>query len=348
MTDIHDIASNPVRNLWFGCYPIEHMRLLKHMQLFVDVTSEDLPPYHNKSTFRITLPIKDRKAPQENQYAIVLGVVQFIYLYLIQNKPVYIHCRGGHGRSALVAALVLRRLGYPADDALKMVYVAHQKRGTMKSPFRKIGAPQTTEQKKYVKQFNMNIYNNRIIIPNPIKFYSADKKDPYTMIGFGCFSNFWGAKQSNDFKLMIDGVSWPTSEHYYQASKFTDPWYREQIRTATTPTGYHSPALAFMLGNQKTTRYGGEFNDIIRESKKRGVKPRNDWIEYRDHAMNVAVTNKFLQNPGLLLALQVTSNSLIVESTRRDSYWGDGGDGSGKNILGRLLMCLRDTLPVIN
>jgi predicted NAD-dependent protein-ADP-ribosyltransferase YbiA (DUF1768 family) len=27
-----------------------------------------------------------------------------------------------------------------------------------------------------------------------------------------------------------------------------------------------------------------------------------------------------------------------------DSYWGDGGDGSGKNMLGKVLMRVRDDL----
>jgi N-glycosidase YbiA len=30
-----------------------------------------------------------------------------------------------------------------------------------------------------------------------------------------------------------------------------------------------------------------------------------------------------------------------VEHTRNDAYWGDGGDGTGKNRLGQLLMELR-------
>lgn len=33
-----------------------------------------------------------------------------------------------------------------------------------------------------------------------------------------------------------------------------------------------------------------------------------------------------------------------MEHTFNDSYWGDGGDGTGKNRLGVLLMDIRDTL----
>lgn len=33
-----------------------------------------------------------------------------------------------------------------------------------------------------------------------------------------------------------------------------------------------------------------------------------------------------------------TGGNKIVEHTENDSYGGDGGDGSGKNMLGRILM----------
>lgn len=33
-----------------------------------------------------------------------------------------------------------------------------------------------------------------------------------------------------------------------------------------------------------------------------------------------------------------------MEHTANDSYWGDGGDGSGKNMLGRILMEIRDKI----
>lgn len=51
---------------------------------------------------------------------------------------------------------------------------------------------------------------------------------------------------------------------------------------------------------------------------------------------------KFTQNPHLLDLLLSTKNRKIVEHTVNDSYWGDGGDGSGKNRLGSILMELRE------
>jgi predicted NAD-dependent protein-ADP-ribosyltransferase YbiA (DUF1768 family) len=39
-----------------------------------------------------------------------------------------------------------------------------------------------------------------------------------------------------------------------------------------------------------------------------------------------------------------TEQKILVEHTENDSYWGDGGNGKGKNKLGKLLMRLRDEL----
>jgi predicted NAD-dependent protein-ADP-ribosyltransferase YbiA (DUF1768 family) len=35
---------------------------------------------------------------------------------------------------------------------------------------------------------------------------------------------------------------------------------------------------------------------------------------------------------------------MIIEHTKNDNYWADGGDGSGKNMLGKILMEIRDEL----
>ena len=39
-----------------------------------------------------------------------------------------------------------------------------------------------------------------------------------------------------------------------------------------------------------------------------------------------------------------TGDRKLVEHMNWDSYWGDGGDGSGQNKLGKLLMKLREEL----
>jgi protein-tyrosine phosphatase len=66
------------------------------------------------------------------------------------HQGVYIFCRGGHGRSALIAALVLIEKGVTNRDALRLIREAHGKRLVMEEKWRKMGAPQTTAQKSYV------------------------------------------------------------------------------------------------------------------------------------------------------------------------------------------------------
>ena len=51
---------------------------------------------------------------------------------------------------------------------------------------------------------------------------------------------------------------------------------------------------------------------------------------------------KFTQHDRLMKLLLDTGDRNLVEHTGRDSYWGDRGDGSGQNKLGKLLMRLRE------
>ena len=60
--------------------------------------------------------------------------------------------------------------------------------------------------------------------------------------------------------------------------------------------------------------------------------------------MYVALYAKFTQYQRLRWLLLDTGERKLVEHTSRDSYWGDGGDGSGQNKLGQLLIKVREEL----
>lgn len=60
--------------------------------------------------------------------------------------------------------------------------------------------------------------------------------------------------------------------------------------------------------------------------------------------MSKAVRAKFTQHDDIRATLLGSGNAKIVEHTENDSYWGDGGDGSGKNVLGQILMQIRSEL----
>jgi ribA/ribD-fused uncharacterized protein len=71
---------------------------------------------------------------------------------------------------------------------------------------------------------------------------------------------------------------------------------------------------------------------------------RADWEVVKDDVMRAALRAKFTQHPQLQSLLLATGDADLVEHTRNDTYWADGGDGSGRNRLGELLMELRTQL----
>ena len=141
-----------------------------------------------------------------------------------------------------------------------------------------------------------------------ILFYSVSDE-------FGCFSNFAPSP------IRIAGKTWPTTEHYFQAMKYPhDPERQGWIRKAGSPM------------------------EAKRIAWRKGSKPRRDWDHHRDRVMLEALRAKFTQHADLGRLLLETEGEQLVEHTANDRYWGDGGDGSGKNKLGTLLMQVRAEL----
>lgn len=180
----------------------------------------------------------------------------------------------------------------------------------------------------------------------PIKFYSPDQ--PYYE-----FSNFYGTKNSKDYKLYIDGQYWPSTEHYYQANKFMGKnatqdsiEYAQLIATADTPNKAYILAKQKLVGGyaskwNHSKKIQKTLNELIKLSHAKGIKMRSDWDQVKDEVMIRANQAKYQQNPKLKQLLISTGNSQLIEHTKRDKYWGDGGDGSGLNKLGQILMQIR-------
>ena len=81
-----------------------------------------------------------------------------------------------------------------------------------------------------------------------------------------------------------------------------------------------------------------------RLGRDRKKKLRRDWESVKNNIMRDAVMAKFNQHEELRDILLATGKATLVEHTTNDAYWGDGGDGSGKNMLGRILMEVREKL----
>ena len=97
-----------------------------------------------------------------------------------------------------------------------------------------------------------------------------------------------------------------------------DPNERECIRTAATP------GAAKRAGRTLT------------------LLP--NWNTLKVDAMRLVLRLKFQQHPRLASQLRDTGSALLIEDSPFDRFWGTGRDGTGQNMLGTLLMELRERL----
>lgn len=143
-----------------------------------------------------------------------------------------------------------------------------------------------------------------------IEFY--DKHSAYYE-----FTNFYQGKP-----IKIDGVSWKTAEHYFQAQKFTGK----------------SIDLQEVVRKKATAREAFEFAGAHKGDWRSG------WKTARVGIMRTVLAAKFGQDDDLRRLLCATGGAQLVEASRKDGFWGYGADGNGENMLGRLLMELRAEL----
>jgi N-glycosidase YbiA len=78
--------------------------------------------------------------------------------------------------------------------------------------------------------------------------------------------------------------------------------------------------------------------------RSRKEKILRNWDYIKNNVMHEAVKAKFTQHADLKKLLLETKDARIIEHTENDDYWGDGGDGKGKNMLGKILMKVREEL----
>jgi ribA/ribD-fused uncharacterized protein len=147
---------------------------------------------------------------------------------------------------------------------------------------------------------------------NAIRFYRANEK-PY-----GAFSNLFRRP------MVFEGAPFPTAEHAYQAGKAVRPAVRDWIQSAP------SPSLAAMAAHGLYTWE---------------VVP--NWAAIKFERMRGVLRAKFTQHPDLAELLLSTGSSRLVEAGSVDNsvnrLWGEV-DGKGQNMLGLMLMELRDEL----
>ena len=142
---------------------------------------------------------------------------------------------------------------------------------------------------------------------NTVYFYAQTE-------AFSEFSNF------APYGVALDGLWWRTVEHYFQAMKFHNASYREQIRACGKPKDAKALGMT------------------------RKVPLRHDWDTVKDAIMLDAVRCKFRTHDHLRQLLLSTGNAHIAENAPMDAYWGIGPDGLDLNRLGKILMQVRTEL----
>lgn len=125
---------------------------------------------------------------------------------------------------------------------------------------------------------------------------------------------------------------WPSTEHYYQAQKFAGVAHPDALALVEKIFNATSSEEAALLG-RKNER---ERPELVRE----------DWDQSKTAAMHAALRAKFTAHAGprMLLLSTATPKTNIVEAAPHDYFWGTGMDGSGQNMMGKLLMMVRDEL----
>ena len=160
-------------------------------------------------------------------------------------------------------------------------------------------------------------------------FWGHTSNDP-TQIGKECLSQWYPAA------FEIDGIHYPTAEHYMMAEKarvFHDDAVLQKI------LANDDPSLAKQLGREVKN-----YND-------------NTWKQHRFDIVVRGNSAKFAQNEKLKAFLQSTGDQILVEASPEDKIWGIGlydnhpdartpAKWRGLNLLGFALMEVREGLKI--
>lgn len=280
----------------FGSFPTqETVHNLEELgvRCFIDLTNSDeskTTPYVTKYKY-IKYPIVDRKIPENwKSFAQLVVKICNVINNLGIDEKVYVHCKGGHGRSGiLVACIFCNYYSINPDEALKQTSKCHSNRPQMREKWRKLGSPQGKRQKDFVHRFF-----------RPLRFTKPE------MSGYNM-----GMHNLTNHPVTIPNVgTFPNVQLAFQY--------------------YRAPNNKEYVENLLKGKYRHELVDSHGQT----------WEENKVEYMYKVLEYKFRQHDGIRQNLMNTGLRPIVKVSH-DMFWGDGGNGQGKNIQGKLLDKLR-------
>jgi ribA/ribD-fused uncharacterized protein len=220
---------------------------------FIDLTceKEDIVRYTQEDIIKLNplckkldFPIPDMKVPTDVvEFSVFVIKIEKLIRGLKGQNKLYIHCRGGFGRSGLLVSVLLIRLhNISVISAIELTTNFRDNRQIMKPKYRRQLCPQTKAQREFV--FNMF---------KPLYFYKAYRKG----YCYG-FSNF--SLHSVFIKNFRQGESiyFPTSESAYQALK--DPENKEYVEKLINT---RSPYYAKAVGDRHIVSDWDKIKDVV-------------------------------------------------------------------------------------
>lgn len=201
----------------FGCFPtqqsIEELEQ-EGVKFFLDLTYPEetkITPYTTKYTY-INYPIHDRTVPDDiPSFCRLIVKISNVITKLKKNDRLYVHCRAGHGRSGVVVASILCYIFKLSPyDALLYTTKCHNNRSVMKDKWRRIGSPQTYQQKKFIYKLFHPININKIYKPNIYcyKIYIKDNIFDHIFYAYNYYKQIYETHPNHTMFLEFEGDKW--------------------------------------------------------------------------------------------------------------------------------------------
>lgn len=161
-----------------------------------------------------------------------------------------------------------------------------------------------------IKKLELINISNKII-----KFYRSSGE-------FGFLSNLYRAE------IEFEGMKFTSAEYAYQYGKYRNETEKEKeiLKWAmSAPTGSLIAQLSHSLFSWQ-------------------IKP--NWSNDKINRMKNVLKAKFSQHQDLKEKLLKTGDLILIENSKSDPFWGIDKNGKGKNMLGILLMEIRNEIKI--